>query len=469
MNFFGYVLFQDSGEQKQHTSSLEEDSSLTIACSESCSCEDSSSNLLFYLDEQQLDHTLTLYQAILQQQIKAENATLTTESLWSQAYKLTYRRVLKHKQGCSQLRHQQVHCSYVLEKVGTYRLYTPLFSDMFVSDLTSAVEKSSPTYDILFLLKSLESMNRFRFHLMSRERACSFAEGRIDNLDNLKVVVSYVLPNEFVNSRLTEKLEQQMRDPLSVSIGGMPSWCSQLMASCPFLFSFEARCRYFRLAALGQRQVQPHVSSHNNARGSNSRQHNSSTLPRKKFLVNRNHILESATQMMKVHQKVLLEVEYEEEVGTGLGPTLEFYTLVSYEFQKLGLGMWREDHMSLTSSTSFQAEDSANLVSPFGLFPRPWSSAVSISNGVEFTEVIKKYVLLGQVVAKALQDGRILDLPFSKAFYKLILGQVFSQSGGIFIMFIPHTSSLIFFIYYSCRISLCMISNHLILGLALLF
>lgn len=36
----------------------------------------------------------------------------------------------------------------------------------------------------------------------------------------------------------------------------------------------------------------------------------------------------------------------------------------------------------------------------------------------------KKFVLLGQVVAKALHDGRVLDIPFSKAFYKLILGKV---------------------------------------------
>lgn len=79
--------------------------------------------------------------------------------------------------------------------------------------------------------------------------------------------------------------------------------------------------------------------------------------------------------------------------------------------------------MSFTASKSFHEENSLGLSTLFGLFPRPWSSEVS--NGVQFAEVIKKYTLLGQVVAKALQDGRILDLPLSKAFYKLILGQVF--------------------------------------------
>jgi E3 ubiquitin-protein ligase TRIP12 len=54
---------------------------------------------------------------------------------------------------------------------------------------------------------------------------------------------------------------------------------------------------------------------------------------------------------------------------------------------------------------------------------------VDASDAAQFSEVIKKFFLLGQIVAKALQDGRVLDLPFSKAFYKLILQQVFLGYG----------------------------------------
>jgi E3 ubiquitin-protein ligase TRIP12 len=45
-------------------------------------------------------------------------------------------------------------------------------------------------------------------------------------------------------------------------------------------------------------------------------------------------------------QKAVLEVEYFGEVGTGLGPTLEFYTLLSHDLQKVGLGMWRTNSSS---------------------------------------------------------------------------------------------------------------------------
>ncbi|CAL5389539.1 unnamed protein product [Camellia sinensis] len=421
-----FDVVQDHVENKQHNSSAE-DTSMSTEYSGSSSNEDTSPKLLFYLEGHQLDQALSLYQAILQQQIKAEHDTVNFAKLWSQVYRVTYRRAVKPGQSCSQDSQHQAHDSSMSDRVGTYWQCTPFFSDMFVSKLASDLETSNPVYDVLFFLKSLEGMNRFRFHLMSNERMYAFAEGRIDNLDNLKVTASAVPQNEFVSSKLTEKLEQQMRDPLAMSIGGMPLWCSKLMTSCPFLLAFEARCKYFRLAAFGQLQAQPHPTSHNDSGGLNGRRQNASGLPRKKFLVCRDRILESATQMMNLYarQKAILEVEYNEEVGTGLGPTLEFYTLVSHEFQKSGLGMWREDHRLLLPTTSLQMEDedSRIVVSPCGLFPHPWSSTVSTSGGMEFSEVISKFVLLGQVIAKSVQDGRVLDIPFSKAFYKLILGQ----------------------------------------------
>lgn len=50
--------------------------------------------------------------------------------------------------------------------------------------------------------------------------------------------------------------------------------------------------------------------------------------------------------------RALLEIQYEDEVGIGLGPTLEFYTLVSRELQKIDLHMWRGDPCPLPGSIS---------------------------------------------------------------------------------------------------------------------
>ncbi|KAF7818581.1 E3 ubiquitin-protein ligase UPL4 [Senna tora] len=400
---------------------LNEEAGPKLERNPSSSSNEAAQKLVFYLEGQQLNPKLTLYQAILCQVIK-QNDSFCGAKMWSQVHTLTYRKAEESKDANSTECHHSPGDVSVFDKVSAYMQYTPFFSDMFSCELVSDLEKSSPTYDILFLLKSLEGMNRYIFHLMSRERVCAFAEGKLDNLDSLKVAVPSVPQNEFVSVKLTEKLEQQMRDSLAVSIGGMPLWCSQLMATCPYLFSFEARCKYFKLAAFGQLQMQPQPS-YNDLSG---RRSSLGGMPRKKFLVFRNRILESAAQMMDLHarHKVVLEVEYDEEVGTGLGPTLEFYTLVCQDFQKSGLGMWRGDSCFFTSKTNSQAE--MGILSPYGLFPCPWSSTLESSGGIQFSEVSKKFFLLGQVVAKALQDGRVLDLHFSKAFYKLILGKELS-------------------------------------------
>ena len=61
--------------------------------------------------------------------------------------------------------------------------------------------------------------------------------------------------------------------------------------------------------------------------------------------VSRKNMLLSAEKVMETYasHRAVLELEYFGEVGTGLGPTLEFYTLLSHELQRKGLGMWRSD------------------------------------------------------------------------------------------------------------------------------
>ncbi|CAI0471554.1 unnamed protein product [Linum tenue] len=409
----------------------EESPSTRVVGSDSCfsaspHSRDDSLKLAFYMDGQPLNQTLTLYQAFLQQKIASELETNSSANLWSQVYTITYKVATEpedeNREG------SQDPLRPLLDKTEAHLLYTSYFRSMLESELVSDVDKSSPTYATLFLLKCLEGLNRCTFQLMSRARMHRFAKSLIHNLDDIKVIVLSVPQNEFVNSKLTEKLEQQMRDPLAVSTGGLPLWCNQLIDSCPFLFGFEARCKYFRLSAFGPQKALAQLQQHNNNNPGISRDRRplaAGSSPRKKFLVSRDQILESAARMMDLYSNVRapVEVEYSEEVGTGLGPTLEFYTLVSHEFQNSGLAMWRGEHFSCMAK-EMQTQHS-EVVSPLGLFPCPMPPPMlDASNGVKFCEIGKRFFLLGQIVAKALQDGRVLDLPFSKAFYKLILHQV---------------------------------------------
>ena len=50
---------------------------------------------------------------------------------------------------------------------------------------------------------------------------------------------------------------------------------------------------------------------------------------------------------MRAHgpRKSVMEVEFVDEEGTGLGPTLEFYALVAAEVQRRDLGLWVFDDL----------------------------------------------------------------------------------------------------------------------------
>ncbi|KAJ6825012.1 E3 ubiquitin-protein ligase UPL4-like [Iris pallida] len=379
--------------------------------------DDTRTNLIFLLDGKQLDRSMSLYQAILQVKINADPDLMVGRTFWDEVHIVTFRMRKKLKMADLQMSFDTLQSSLSWCKVKLSWQKASFFSSLLLAELPCTLEKSNSSYDILFLLKILEGLNRFSFQVLSYERSNAFAEGRIKNFDDLKVTVTPVAQTEFISSKLTDKLQQQMQDPLALSSATMPSWCRQLMEVCPFLFSFEARWKYFYLdvSVLPRNLVQ------------HSERSGVTVLPRKKLTVDRKNVMGSAAKVMswRGDKKVLLEIEYKGEVGTGLGPTLEFYTLVSHEFQKVGLGMWRGDQIIFPSNANLNAGGIVNssdfVIAPYGLFPRPWSKAKKSSNGIKFSRVLETFSLLGELIARAIQDGRILDLPFPKAFYKLML------------------------------------------------
>ncbi|CAL4893978.1 unnamed protein product [Urochloa decumbens] len=376
--------------------------------------------LVFSLKGKELDRSVTLYQSVLQDQINAGSDIILDMQFWRSVHDITFRTAAKPEANRTSINleadspKETTTVSSKDDSTNGFKWQMlPFFSSMLLGKLPCKLDRSNPLYDILFMLHILEGLNRYSFHLISDERNNSFAHGMITNLDDLKAVVFSIPQQEFVSAKLTDKLEQQLHDPLVSRSSCLPLWCTELMSACPFLFSFEARWKYFQLSAFGSlKNHHGHIMDTVTERG-----HSHS---RKKFKVDREDILVSAAKMMKSYAKsnALLEVEYNEEVGTGLGPTMEFYTLISHEFQKSGLGMWRGE-LPCEAGTD-DAHVSRFVVAPKGLFPRPWSASADCAS---FQEVSKQFHLLGQVVAKAIKDGRILDIPFSKAFYKLILGQ----------------------------------------------
>lgn len=114
---------------------------------------------------------------------------------------------------------------------------------------------------------------------------------------------------------------------------------------------------------------------------------------------------------MYAKSQVMLEIEYFDEVGTGLGPTLEFFSLASHAFAERSLSMWR-DHTTDAPS--------AYVFSLAGLFPAPLDEAGAAT--IKGKHRIRMFSLLGQFMAKALMDDRIVDISLSRIFARLVLG-----------------------------------------------
>ncbi|KAL8128470.1 hypothetical protein V2J09_017625 [Rumex salicifolius] len=402
-----------------------------------------SPRLIFSVGGKQLNRNLTIYQAIQRQLVMDEdddvrynvNDYVSSDGsrLWGDIYTITYQKAETQSspglQGSSAQSKSKSGGAALISDASSYR--TSLLDSILHGDLPCDMEKTNPTYNILALLRVLEGLNQLGPRLRVQSICDKFAEGVISCLDELSTVGLRVPPEEFVNSKLTPKLARQIQDPLALCSGSLPSWCYQLTKACPFLFPFETRRQFFYSTAFGLSRALSWLQQQgaDGQGSSNDREVRIGRLQRQKVRVSRNRILDSAAKVMEMYsgQKAVLEVEYFGEVGTGLGPTLEFYTLLSHDLQKADLGMWRNSSLqksSVQKDGDDLTSDAANLIrAPLGLFPRPWPQNSDSSDGSQFSKVIEYFRLLGRVIAKALQDGRLLDLPLSTAFYKLVVGQ----------------------------------------------
>ncbi|BBM99900.1 E3 ubiquitin-protein ligase TRIP12 [Marchantia polymorpha subsp. ruderalis] len=430
--------------------------------------------LVFSLAGKILNRSLTIFQAIQRQAVADDDDEERYggpdyplgggRRLWDEVYTISYQRVdcsADQAPGAPSSTNSSSPtttnaCQRVVGNPATSEdswQQASLLDNILKGELPCDLDKTNTTYDILLLLRILEGLNRLAPRLRTQGVTDAYAEGSVSNVEEWQVAGPLVPVDEFLSSKLTPKLARQMQDALALCSGGLPAWCHQLTRACPFLFPFETRRQYFHSTAFGLTRALQRLQQQQSADGaatSNDRELRVARLQRQKVRVSRNRILDSAAKVMELYSghKAVLEVEYFGEVGTGLGPTLEFYTLLSHELQRSSLEMWRTEASSrsdaqkdvdMPDADGGSVDDSYSAVgmnnpstvsacrnedyvhAPNGLFPRPWPAGSDTSG--KYGKVIEHFRLLGRVMAKALQDGRLLDLPLSKGFYKLVLGQ----------------------------------------------
>lgn len=180
------------------------------------------------------------------------------------------------------------------------------------------------------------------------------------NNNNDKHFMAFISKDYFINTKITAKLSRQLDEPLIVASNVLPPWCHEIAHNFSFLISFDTRILYLQSTSFGYGRSINRWQNNNNT-NSNSNQRDQSLLgrlQRQKVRVNRNHILESMIKIMPLYgvKNSLLEIEFYNEVGTGLGPTLEFYSLVSNEICKSKYKIWRNSSNSNESSMNYILE-----------------------------------------------------------------------------------------------------------------
>merc|ERR1719471_559895 len=240
--------------------------------------------------------------------------------------------------------------------------------------------------------------------------------------------------NEFLSKKITNKLVTQIQDPLVLSSASLPGWLEELSLNSPFLFPFETRQLYFHCTAFGssrsivwlqqQRDLEQRGRYGSGLRGPDHQEFTIGRIKHERVKVPRGeHILNWGINVMKLHadKKSVLEVEFIDEEGTGLGPTLEFFALVAGEFQRSDLSMWLTDEgeRSEEGHDMGTGEKPAGyyVIRPGGLFPSPLPQDSGLCK-----KVSGLFYVLGVFLAKTLQDGRLVDLPLSQSFLKLLCG-----------------------------------------------
>lgn len=274
-------------------------------------------------------------------------------------------------------------------------------SETTASGIPASLDKHPATSSILRLLNILHALN------------ANIDDVLAENKDTLKLNVEPL--SQFVNTKLTAKLNRQLEEPLIVASNCLPSWSEDLAHLYPFLFPFETRHLFLQSTSFGYARSMTRWQNAQSADESRRDRHRDERpflgrLQRQKVRISRSKILESALKVMELYgaSQSMLEVEYFDEVGTGLGPTLEFYSTVSKEFSKKKLKLWRETESNDNDEYAFGLR---------GLFPAPMSEEqAQHENGKKILHLFK---MLGKFVARSMIDSRIIDVSFNPTFFRI--------------------------------------------------
>ena len=261
----------------------------------------------------------------------------------------------------------------------------------FVREYHTNIIYSKSLYEIKRLMPSLFLLSITYLSIKKYHYLFGINEDWFDNQKELDEL--------FVNSKVNLLISKASTDGNCVSKSAIPSWCKNLSIDCGFLTKFEFRSLLFKVS-FDQRRSLINLQNYFKSIDPNYPNEYNITLEksmRLKIKVERDKILEHGFTLLNdaVTSKFFgfLEFEYIGEIGNGLGPTLEFFSLI---FEKL-----KED-----KNLWYKTTDGS------------WYPNIGLN---ENENALKMFKLLGYIVGRAIHDDRLIDIPLSRLFWNLLL------------------------------------------------
>jgi len=218
--------------------------------------------------------------------------------------------------------------------------------------------------------------------------------------------ISHIKESDFLNAKIEKLAKKQMQDSYQSLYLVASSWLKTIATQCPFTLTEQTRNLLFRMCFFDIRRSLHYLVKYLKISGNPSIT-GSSKLNRAKTKIHRKKIIESGIQIMNGHTSIndLLEFDFFDENGSGLGPTLEFYSLSASALREMK-PLWR----SMEKGTLF----------PAPLDPNKPEAGI---NRIGLNDVLEYFRLAGWLSARAILDERLVDLPFAELFWDLVIGK----------------------------------------------
>lgn len=269
--------------------------------------------------------------------------------------------------------------------------------------------------------ESVQSSNMLIDSIYGVEKEIENENGNPSDVDMILPILKFLRANMdnsdiFINSKLSAKLSKQLDEPVIIASGVLPDWTFYLTRDFSFLFPLETRMFFLKCISFGYGRLiqlwKNKIEGGEELLSSDNPVFQLGRISRHKLRISRDTIFLTGLKILDKYgsNPSILEMEYQNEAGTGIGPTLEFYACMSKEFTNKNLNMWRIDNYN--SKINESENDTNQEYVTQSLFP------LAINNSDNNMNRIKElFSYLGTFIARSMLDNRILDFNFNPLFF----------------------------------------------------